>query len=310
MHRLALTVLALLVLSGSARAQRQAEIFGGYSYANVDIQSGVPSSSPIPRQSANGWEVAPAFNANQWLGIEGNFGGYYKTVPASKVAAVTGIVSDLKVHAYSFAGGPRVNYRQKSATAFVHALVGGDSLSGSISGLGSASQNTFEFAVGGGVAWKVRPLSHWAVRGSADYVLTKHNIISKLLSGVNSSLTQNNFRTSVGLVYEFGSIRESAPRPQKASSTAQGCAGSSEAALLGITGCSEHRGVRVSSIQSNSPAARAGIRPGDMITSIDGRPIQNIRDIELATGASATGTVKVEYMIQGNFLTVREAKIR
>jgi hypothetical protein len=292
-------------LCGFVRAQDfpQAEVFGGYSYLNVDVQSGVPSSSPISRQSANGWEASAAFNVNPWLGIEGDFGGYYKSV------SLGAGIPDLNTHTYSFTGGPRFNYRQNAGTAFVHALVGGDSLTGSVSGVGSASQNSFALAVGGGVEWKVKPRSHWGIRGSADYVLTKHNIIQKLESGVDSSLSQNNFRASFGVFYQFG-VREPNSRPQKADSDKHGCAGSSESPLLGIIGCSDDQGVIVSKVQYGSPASRAGLSLGDIITSIDGRPVRSNRDIELAIGASATGTVKLEYLLRGSYLTVREVKTR
>jgi len=300
-----LTVVAAMLLSSVTHAQEfpRAEIFGGYAYVNVDVQSGVASSSPIPRQSANGWEVAPAFNVNRWLGIEGDFGGYYKTISSSGLPS-------LDVHAYSFAGGPRFNYRNNSATTFVHALVGGDSLSGSISGVGSASQNSLAFVVGGGVQWRVKPESHWAIRGSADYVLTKHNILLELVSGNNSSLTQNNFRASVGVVYEFGGTHESAPRPERTKSIAQGCAESSEAVLLGVMGCGADSGLRVTSVRSGSPAAHAGIAPGDIVASIDGRSVHDSREIEMAIAANTSGTIKIGYMIKGSWLTEREVKLR
>jgi hypothetical protein len=46
---------------------------------------------------------------------------------------------------------PRFNYRSGSSVAFLHALVGGHTLSRSISGLGSGSQSSFAAAFGGGV---------------------------------------------------------------------------------------------------------------------------------------------------------------
>jgi hypothetical protein len=80
LYRIALCVFAIVVFSCLVSAQDapRGEIFGGYSYLNVDYQSGVASSSPVPRQSANAWEVSPAFDVNRWLAIEGDFAGYYK----------------------------------------------------------------------------------------------------------------------------------------------------------------------------------------------------------------------------------------
>jgi hypothetical protein len=303
MRKFALTLVLLeIALCRPVLAQNlpSGEVFGGYSYLNVDVQSGVASSTPIPRQNANGWEVAAAFNVNPWLAVEGDFGGYYKDVSLG-----TG-VPDLKLHAYSYTGGPRFNYRARSATTFFHALLGGDNLSGSISGVGSASQNSLAVAIGGGVEWKIKPQSRWAIRGSADYVLTRHNIAHALgFSGPD--LTQNNFRASVGVVYMFGGVRERAPRPIKDQPASKQCIGSAESALLGLTGCSNGDGFLVSSAREGSPGAVAAIRVGDVVTEIGDRPVHSARDIDAAIGSSST--VKISYLIKGSWLAVREIKL-
>jgi hypothetical protein len=129
-----------------------AEVFGGHCYLNVDVQSGTtpsPGCTPIPRQSANGWEVAASFNVHRWFAIEGDFGGYHKSVPLGSG------LPNLDFHAYSYTGGPRFNYRQGAMTLFAHSLIGGDSLTSSVAGLGSLSQSSFAAAFGGGVEWKI-----------------------------------------------------------------------------------------------------------------------------------------------------------
>jgi S1-C subfamily serine protease len=90
----------------------------------------------------------------------------------------------------------------------------------------------------------------------------------------------------------------------------ESCAGSSEAALLGVVGCGSDNGLRVTSVQSGSPAAQAGIVPGDIITSIDGRPVHSSHEIETAIAANTSGTIKIAYMIKGNWLTEHEVKVR
>jgi hypothetical protein len=44
--------------------------------------------------------------------------------------------------------------------------------------------------------------------------------------------------------------------------------------------------------------------------SIDGRAIHSSHDIETAIAANTSGTIKVGYMIQGNYLTERDTKVR
>jgi len=294
MCKLYLVVAVALVLCGSALGQETplVEVFGGYSYLNVDT-NGLTS-----RQSANGWEAAASGNFNKWFAVEGDFSGYYKTYSVDLTALELGTV-DVKVHDFSFLAGPRVNVRP----AFFHALFGVDHLTGSALRL-SASQDSFAAAFGGGIQWKVAP--QWAVRASGDYVLTHHNIFGP----VGSSFTQNNFRASVGVVYVFRGAREPAPRAERKTVASQPCTGSSEAALLGVVGCSADDGLRVTSVQSGSPAARAGIVPGDIVASIDGRPVHDSHEIETAIAANNSGIIKIAYMIQGTWLTEREAKVR
>jgi opacity protein-like surface antigen len=286
--------LAFCSFCSSAFAQDvpRVEVFGGYSYLNVDT-NGLSS-----RQSANGWEASVSGNFNRWFAVEGSVAGYYKTYNVNLDLISPGLGSfDVDVHDYSYLAGPRVNFKP----VFVHALIGGDHLSGSALGF-SASQDGFAAAFGGGVEWKVAP--QWAIRGSGDYVLTRHNIFGP------QSFTQNNFRASVGIVYLFGGgVRDTTPRIHRNAPRPE-CSDSSEAAPLGVTGCSTGAGLTVSSVRPGSPAAAAGITPGDVVTQIDGRPVRDSREIETAIAANTSGTIKVSYMLKGNWLTEREVKVR
>jgi len=307
-------VLLMLVCAPSLWCQEtpQVEIFGGYSYLNADTNN---LASPS-RQSANGWEASVSGNFNKWFALEGDFSGYYKTesVDTAVLLPELGVPAvNLNVHDYGYSGGPRFNFRPM----FFHALVGGDHLTGSVSipsvGSGSASQDSFAAALGGGVEWKVAP--HWAVRGSADYVLTRHNILN-LIPGVSGpDKTQNNFRASVGIVFLLGGIGESSPREssQRVPSrkpNASECEAVSEAPILGVSGCATADGLKITLVQPGSPGVNAGINPGDIVVKIDGRPVQSGRDIELAIAASQTGTITVGYLIKGSWLTERSVKIR
>jgi S1-C subfamily serine protease len=139
--------------------------------------------------------------------------------------------------------------------------------------------------------------------------LTRHNI-AHAFGFSTPDLTQNNFRASVGVVYLFGRVQESSPQAQRGSTGNQQCAGSSEAALLGVVGCDTSGGFKVASVKAGSPAALCGLRPGDIVMSIDGRAIHSSHDIETAIAANTSGTIKVGYMIQGNDLTERDTKVR
>jgi len=293
----ALTLVLGLAISCPVFAQDapRVEVFGGYSYLNVDT-NGLSS-----RQSANGWEASVSGNFNRWFAVEGSVAGYYKTYNVDLNLISAGLGSFIvDVHDYSYMGGPRVNFRP----VFVHALIGGDHLTGSALGF-SASQDSFAAAFGGGVEWKVAP--QWAIRGSGDYVLTRHNIFGSAFQ----NFTQNNVRASVGVVYLFGGgVHRSTPRIDRDTTQRPISSDTSEAALLGVTGCSSSAGLTVASVRAGSPAAAAGISRGDVITSIDGRPVRNSREIETAIAANTSGTVKVSYMLKGNWLTEREVKVR
>jgi putative serine protease PepD len=48
-------------------------------------------------------------------------------------------------------------------------------------------------------------------------------------------------------------------------------------------------GALVKSVQSGSPAASAGLRPGDVITAVDGNPIARVNDLFKALGTYQVG---------------------
>ena len=70
--------------------------------------------------------------------------------------------------------GPRFNFAKG---VFAHALIGMDRLQGNLAGVGSASQNGFAAAFGGGIQLHVTRIVSF--RTSADYVMTWHNIFDR-----------------------------------------------------------------------------------------------------------------------------------
>ena len=327
MLKLAVSIFFVLGLSASVQAQEapRFNLFGGYSFASVDT-NGLSS-----RQSANGWEMSISGNLTRWFAAEGDFSGYYKTFPVNNLDATDfglGILNGkVGVHDFAFMGGPRVNF----GPIFAHALVGFDRLTADASGTSdvigsvaaSASQNSFASAFGGGIQQNIA--SHWALRASADYVLTRHNIF-RVVNPSAPAFTQNNFRFSAGVVFTFGapSFHRSArvrsephPESKKPRSTArnrdtsQRTSAMSEAPLLGVFGYATEYGFEITSVRSGSPAAAAGIEEGDTVVEIDESQVHSSTDIESVIAANQTGTITIGYLIvRGQWLVKKDIKIR
>jgi S1-C subfamily serine protease len=64
-------------------------------------------------------------------------------------------------------------------------------------------------------------------------------------------------------------------------------------------------GVRVGGLVDGSPAQKADIREGDVITAIDGKPVANLQAFSAMLGSFAPGqTVKATVVRAGKELTV------
>ena len=69
---------------------------------------------------------------------------------------------------------------------------------------------------------------------------------------------------------------------------------------------SRGQGLRVRSVYPNSPAARAGLAPGDIVVSIDGRSIEGREDFDTALTSAGMGrTLTVAFRRDGRDRTVR-----
>jgi S1-C subfamily serine protease len=64
-------------------------------------------------------------------------------------------------------------------------------------------------------------------------------------------------------------------------------------------GVDHARGVLVRSVESGSPADRAGIRVRDVITGLDGRPIASVPDLHRALGVEAIGALVRVDLLRG-----------
>ena len=53
------------------------------------------------------------------------------------------------------------------------------------------------------------------------------------------------------------------------------------------------KGVLFADVQNNSPAAKAGLKQGDLLTGFDGKPIENLYDFTYALQTKKPGDVVV-----------------
>ena len=290
------------------------EVYGGYSYSSVSTTGLTPS-----RQNYNGWETSFSMNLNRWLGAESDVSSYFQNFDL--VAPGTTSSVNLNIRGYDFLLGPRINFRP----VFVHALFGIDRLSATAPSL-DATQNKFASAVGGGVEWHFS--RYLGLRMSADYLFTHHNIFG------GSSALQSNVRASAGLVYRFGGnspteakapATRPRPKPQATKVTvakavrpepeATRIAATKSAepiapepriaaigyvASLGIQTSTAPMGVQLLEVTHGSVAEFAGLHPGDVINSVDGKPVRTPADLSSALSGNARGDkVKVGYMVNG-----------
>ncbi len=71
-------------------------------------------------------------------------------------------------------------------------------------------------------------------------------------------------------------------------------------------GLSEVKGALVSKVEPNSPAAKAGIKRGDIIQSFNGSQVDSVQDLAPMVGLTQPGTMaKVEIFRQGKMRTLR-----
>jgi len=64
--------------------------------------------------------------------------------------------------------------------------------------------------------------------------------------------------------------------------------------------------VEVVSVITSSPAGKAGIRPRDVIVSLDGKRIEDVRGLQALLGDGYIGrVVAIEYMRDGHLATCK-----
>jgi putative serine protease PepD len=82
--------------------------------------------------------------------------------------------------------------------------------------------------------------------------------------------------------------------------------GKAEHAYLGVSLSSSSTTARVAAVRSGTPAARAGLKAGDVITALDGKAIASSGELESAIGAHKPGdSVSLTYTRNGTSHTVQ-----
>ena len=181
-------LLGLLGTAPLAKAQEEpskVELYGGYYYARFNVNANVPGIAPSATYNGNGGGGQLEYNANRWLGVVGDLGGFYAT--SSGNGSFAGI-------AFTYLVGPRVNFRRGKVTPFAEALFGGVRTTDGIA-QSTGTENNFAMTAGGGIDFKVS--RHVSVRPiQAEYFMTK------IPDGLNNR--QNNLRIGAGGVLRLG----------------------------------------------------------------------------------------------------------
>jgi hypothetical protein len=186
-----LAIFLTLVLFASARPVRaqdqvsKLEAYGGYYYARFNVNANVPGIAPSATYNGTGGGGQIEYNANRWLGVVGDLGGFYAT--SSGNGSFAGGV-------FTYLLGPRVNFRRGKFTPFVQALFGGVRTTDGIA-QSTGTQDHFAMTAGGGLDFRVS--RHVALRPiQAEYFMTK------IPDGLNNR--QDNLRIGAGIAVRLG----------------------------------------------------------------------------------------------------------
>ena len=217
MRRMIFLAIGLFLFSISSFAQEviypKAEVFGGFSISSIpgvasfDPTTGLPTSS---RKSYKGWQGSANFNITHRLGIVGDFGGQYSSIPGFTAFGITS--SGVSLNSYQFLFGPRLMFRRSKVTPFVHAMFGGlkegiGSISVTASGLSittpAVSSTGLGMAFGGGMDINIS--DRLALR-VPQFDWTLRHIGSTTILGVTvpGSWATGQIRFGIGLVVKAG----------------------------------------------------------------------------------------------------------
>lgn len=115
------------------------------------------------------------------------------------------------------------------------------------------------------------------------------------LVGINTAIaSRSGGNVGVGFAIPSNLVQKVAPQLLKSGGVVRGWlgvtiqpVGPKEAKALGLQ---RAQGALISQVQPGSPAERAGLAPGDVILSIDGKRVEDSRDVQFRIAAIAPGT--------------------
>jgi hypothetical protein len=133
MHKLSAVLMVLFALGLIAHAQEtpKVEVFTGYSFVSAGFPFSTDPAAGNGNGVLNGWNFSAAVNANRWVGVVADFGGYYgpvtkgTTLKRANCVLCTSNFDGILHNIHTFTAGPQLSIRQDRVTVFAHALFGG-----------------------------------------------------------------------------------------------------------------------------------------------------------------------------------------
>ena len=108
--------------------------------------------------------------------------------------------------------------------------------------------------------------------------------------GIGFAIPVNIVRTVVDQILEYGTVRRGLFGVVVQDLTPE---------LATALGADSNRGAVISTVEPESAASRAGLRPGDVVTAVDGKPIRGAADLRNRVGLLRVGT-RVEITVLRN----------